>query len=295
MHNPLFTGLGVAMVTPFTSDGLNLSGLDALIDFLLDGGADALVACGTTGEPSTMTEEEQERVIAHTIKRVNGRVPVIAGTGGNDTRKTISRARRARDLGADAQLCVTPYYNKATQQGLIAHYSAVADDGSLPIIIYNVPSRTGLNMQAKTLAALSRHENISAMKEASGDITQCADMVRLCGEHMAFYSGNDDMVLPTMALGFQGVISVAGNIVPRAIGDIVRRFLKGELSAARELQYRLDPLIDALFLEVNPIPVKTALKLMGIDAGPLRLPLCDMAEENLAVLMREMKKAGLIA
>ncbi len=294
MAKALFQGCGAALVTPFTHDGVNLPALDKLIDFQMANGADALVACGTTGEPSTMSQEEQELVIARTVERVNGRIPVIAGTGGNDTKKTMALAKRAKALGADAQLCVTPYYNKTTQQGLIAHYTALADEGSLPIIIYNVPSRTGLNMQPKTLAAIAKHENIIAMKEASGDIAQCADMIRLCGRDIAFYSGNDDVVLPAMALGFDGVISVASNIVPKQMGELVKAFLRGDIKAARNLQFTLDPLIDALFMEVNPIPVKTAMNLMGMDMGPLRLPLYDMAEENLAVLKAEMKKAGLI-
>ena len=289
----MFQGIGVALVTPFTCDGVNFEALDKLIDFQLESGVDALIACGTTGEPSTMTEKEKDSVIERTVNRVNGRVPVIAGTGGNDTLKTMAAAKRAKALGANAQLCVTPYYNKTTQQGLVAHYTALADEGSLPIVAYNVPSRTGLNMLPKTLEKIAGHENIIAMKEASGDIAQCADMVRLCADDIAFYSGNDDMVLPTMALGFDGVISVAGNIAPRETGEIARAFLRGDIKKAREMQFKLDTLIDALFIEVNPIPVKTALRLMGFEAGPLRLPLCDMAEENLAILKAEMQKAGL--
>ena len=294
MIKPLFTGCGIAMITPFNEDGVNRDALDKLTDYLLENAADALIACGTTGEPSTLTDAEKDLVIAGVVRRVNGRVPVIAGTGGNDTRAAVLAAHRAAALGADAQLCVTPYYNKTTQRGLLEHYLRIADDGSLPVIIYNVPSRTGLNMTPQTLETLSRHENIIAMKEASGDITQCADMVRLCDGRLSFYAGNDDMLLPCLALGFHGVISVAGNIIPRAMGDIVRRFAAGDIEGARELQYRFDPLIDALFLEVNPIPVKTAATLMGFEAGPLRLPLFEMSAENLAVLTCRMRKAGLI-
>ena len=290
----LFQGMGVALATPFTAEGINLDALDELIDFQLLNGAAALVACGTTGEPSTMTEKEIDSVIAATVARVNGRVPVIAGTGGNDTRKTMAAAKRAKALGADAQLCVTPYYNKTTQKGLIAHYTALAEEGSLPVIIYNVPARTGLNMLPGTLKALCAHENIIAMKEASGDIAQCADMVRLCGEDLAFYSGNDDVVLPSMALGFDGVISVAGNIVPKEMSELVKLCLNGDFTGARKLQFKLDPLIDALFSEVNPIPIKTALNLIGFHMGAFRLPLCDMEETHLALMKNEMKKVGLI-
>lgn len=293
MRKPLFQGCGVALVTPFTQTGVNYDALGRLIDFVLDG-ADAVVACGTTGEPSTMTAKEQEAVIAFTAERVNGRVPVIAGTGGNDTLKTIQIAKRARSLGADAQLCVTPYYNKTTQKGLTLHYTALADDGSLPIIIYNVPTRTGLNMTATTLRTIAGHENIIAMKESSGDIAQCANMVRMCGSDLAFYSGNDDIVLPTMSLGFDGVISVAGNIIPKVMSQIVKRFLAGDVDGARELQYKYATLIETLFIEVNPIPIKTALNLLEMEGGLLRLPLCDMTGGNIAILKAELEKVGLL-
>ena len=214
MMRPPFQGSAVALVTPFTQDGVDFPALDRLIDFQLANGTDAIVALGTTGEPSTMTDREWEEVVDRCVQRIAGRVPLIAGTGGNDTRKTILKARRAKELQADYQLCVTPYYNKTTQQGLIAHYTAVAEDGALPVIVYNVPGRTGLNMQPETLYALAGHENIAAMKEASGNLSQIIEMVRLCRDKIAFYSGNDDQVAPLMSLGFQGVISVAANLAP---------------------------------------------------------------------------------
>lgn len=294
MNHPLFQGSGVAIITPFTQDGVDGDALDALIDFQLENGTDAIIVCGTTGEPSTMSEEEKDLVIARAVKRVDGRVPVIAGTGGNDTMKTIRAARRAKALGADAQLCVTPYYNKTTQHGLIAHYTAIAEDGSLPVIIYNVPARTGLNMQPETLAVLAKHENIIAMKEASGNISQIMEMVRLCAADIAFYSGNDDHVLPLLALGFQGVISVSANVVPRQMHELVDSYLQGDGKKALALQMQVNPLISSLFCEVSPVPVKTALRLMGKCSGILRMPLVEMLPANRQRLKHEMRAIGLL-
>lgn len=294
MSTALFQGSGVALVTPFTQDGVDFEALDRLIDLQLAGGTCALIVCGTTGEPATMTESEREAVIARAVERAAGRVPVIAGTGCNDTRKTLLAAKRAKALGADAQLCVTPYYNKTTQAGLIAHYTALAEAGSLPVILYNVPSRTGLNMLPETLAALAEHPNIIAMKEASGSLSQAVEMMRLCQGKLAFYSGNDDQVMPLMALGFDGVISVAANIIPREMARLTQACLVGDYDGARQLQLRLNPLISALFCEVSPIPVKTALNLMGCQAGPLRLPLCPMSEAHQAQLIQAMKAWALL-
>jgi len=294
MNARVFTGSGVALTTPFTQDSINLSALGKLIEWQIESGSDALIACGTTGEPSTMTEEEKLEVIRFTVDTAAGRVPVIAGVGGNDTRETVAMSIKAQALGADGLLAVTPYYNKTTQRGLVAHFLAIAEAVELPIIIYNVPVRTGLNMLPETLCQLSQHPNICGMKEASADITQITEMMRLCGERIALYSGCDDHVLPLLSLGGQGVISVVADIAPREMHDLVATFLAGDTARSRELQFRLNPLTKQLFTEVNPIPVKTALRLMGYDMGPLRLPLVDMAEANLTNLTKAMKEFGLL-
>lgn len=294
MKTAIFRGSGVAIVTPFTNDGIDEDALDHLVDFQLENGTAAIIVCGTTGEPSTMTDQEKETAIARVVSRVDGRIPVIAGTGGNDTRKTIAAARRAKALGVDAQLCVTPYYNKTTQHGLIAHYTAIAEDGSLPVVIYNVPARTGLNMKPETLAALCGHENIIAMKEASGDISQMLEMVRLCGDSIAFYSGSDDNVAPLLSLGFHGVISVAANIIPKHMHDLAAAFFEGDWQEALRRQLQMNPLVAALFCEVSPVPVKTAMGLMGLCADIVRLPLTGMTPENKTRLKRELKAFGLV-
>jgi len=280
------------MVTPFTEDGINFESLGNLIEFQIKEGTDALLACGTTGEPSTMTQEERNQVIRYTVEKVAKRVPVLAGTGGNNTKAVIKASKDAQDLGADGLLIVTPYYNKTTQKGLVAHYKAIAEAVDLPIIIYNVPSRTGLNMTPATLYELSKVKNIVGMKEASGDIVQVAEMARLCRGSVDIYSGNDDMVVPVLSLGGKGVISVAANIVPRDVHDMVESFLSGDIEKSRDLQFKLNPLIQALFLEVNPIPVKTALNLLGFQMGPLRMPLTDMSEQNLNILKQRMREYG---
>lgn len=294
MMRPPFQGSAVALVTPFTQDGVDFPALDRLIDFQLANGTDAIVALGTTGEPSTMTDREWEEVVDRCVQRIAGRVPLIAGTGGNDTRKTILKARRAKELQADYQLCVTPYYNKTTQQGLIAHYTAIAEDGALPVIVYNVPGRTGLNMQPETLCALAGHENIAAMKEASGNLSQIVEMVRLCRDKIAFYSGNDDQVAPLMSLGFQGVISVAANLVPGLVHRLAELCLKGDAAGALKMQLRLNPLNAALFSEVSPIPVKGAMEMLGLCPGTLRMPLIPMQPATQVRLERELKALGLM-
>lgn len=290
MPNLLFEGCAVALITPFQNGQIDFPALDRLIDFQLSHGTDAIVACGTTGEPSTMTNSEWESVLNRVIQRVNRRVPVIAGTGGNNTAEIIQKARRARALGADAQLCVTPYYNKTTQSGLIAHYTAIADDGALPVILYNVPTRTGLNMLPETLAALAPHENIIAMKEASANIVQIMEMMRLCGDQIAFYSGSDEITAPMRALGGYGTISVAANIAP----DLMRDMTHLPLPEATALNLQALPLINALFSEVNPIPVKAGAAMLGLCENQLRLPLIPLSEGNEQKLKEEMQKAGLL-
>jgi len=290
MANALFEGCGVALITPFENGEINYTQLDQLVDFQLEHGTDAIIACGTTGEPSTMTDNEWESVIARVLERVNGRVPVIAGTGGNHTAEIIQKARRAKALGAQAQLCVTPYYNKTTQAGLIAHYTALADDDSLPVIMYNVPSRTGLNMQPETLTALAAHPNIIAMKEASGNMVQIMEMIRLCGDQIAFYSGSDELTAPIRAAGGKGVISVAANIAP----DLMRDMSHLPIDRAMAMNIQALPLINALFAEVNPIPIKAAAAMLGMCKNELRLPLIPLSPANENKLREEMQKAGLL-
>lgn len=288
----IFTGSCVALSTPFNESGVNFDTLKNLLEFQISQSTDAILVCGTTGEPSTMSLEERNAVIEFTVEQVNGRVPVIAGTGGNCTDSVIKASRDAEGLGADALLIVTPYYNKTSQKGLVAHYNAVAEKVDLPIIIYNVPGRTGLNIKPETLLELSKIKNITGIKEASGNITQAVEMARLCPD-MDMYSGNDDMVVPILSLGGKGVISVVANIAPKDTHDMVMKFLHGDVGGSRELQFKLKPLIDALFSEVNPIPVKTALNLMGFNMGNLRLPLVELSEKNLQLLKTRMMDYGL--
>jgi 4-hydroxy-tetrahydrodipicolinate synthase len=289
----IFTGSGVAIVTPFTDDGVNLDAFGKLIDFQIEQGTDAIIVCGTTGEPSTMTTKEKETAIGFAVEYVHGRVPVIAGTGGNNTAAVIEASRRAQALGADGLLIVTPYYNKCTQAGAIAHYNAVGDAVDLPIIVYNVPSRTGFNILPETLAKMAEHPNIAAMKEASANISQISEMVRLCGDKMDFYSGNDDHVFPLLALGFLGVISVVANVAPRDTHDMVAAYMDGDIAKARALQFKLNPLVAALFTEVNPIPVKAGLNLMGFAMGDPRLPLTPLSAPNLEKLKKAMIDHGI--
>ena len=286
----LFEGCGTALMTPFRKGKIDFPALRRLIARQLDAGIDALVACGTTGEPAAMTEAEWQDTLSFVMDEVQGRVPVIAGTGGNCTAEVIRRARIARDLGAAAQLCVTPYYNKTTQAGLIAHYRAIAQDGGLPVIVYNVPSRTGLNMLPATLAALAEEENIVAMKEASGSIAQVMEMIRLCGDRVALYSGSDEITAPLRAVGGKGVISTTANIAPEVMLKIAHAPL--EEAAALNIQYL--PLINALFTEVNPIPLKAASAMMGLCRNEVRLPLVPLSKEHEKLLKSEMQKAGLL-
>lgn len=289
----IFKGSGVALCTPFTDEGINENTLRKLINFQLNNYSDALVILGTTGEPSTMTEDEKERVISVTVEMAKGKLPVIVGTGGNNTKKVIADSIRAEKMGADALLVVTPYYNKATPKGLYEHYKAVSDAIDIPIIVYNVPSRTGLNVSPETLARLATIKNIKGVKEASGNISQIAEVARLCPE-IDLISGNDDQITPILALGGCGVISTIANLVPKEVHDLVMMFFNGDIKGSIAKQLELNPLTAAVFSEVNPIPAKTALRLMDYNMGNFRLPLCEMEEATTANLIKEMKKLGLI-
>ena len=295
MKETIFTGSGVAIVTPMREDfSIDYDELGRLIDFQLENGTDAIIICGTTGESSTMTDEEHVECIAYAVKRVAGRVPVIAGAGSNDTAYAIWVSKEAEAAGADALLQVTPYYNKATQKGLVAHFTAIADATTLPIILYNVPSRTGVNIKPETYLELSRHPRIVAAKEASGDLSAAARTAKLCGDALTLYSGNDDQVLPILSLGGKGVISVLANVAPRDTHEMVAAYLVGDAAKATALQLKYIPLIDALFSEVNPIPVKEALNLMGFHCGPCRLPLTAMEGKNREKLAAALKELGLM-
>lgn len=290
----VFKGAGVAIVTPFTKNNeVDYEKLNELIEFHIANGTDSIVICGTTGEASTLTHEEHLDAIRFTVEKVNKRIPVIAGTGSNCTETAIYLSTEAERYGADALLLVTPYYNKATQKGLIAHFTAVANSVNIPIILYNVPGRTGCNMLAKTIAELfNKVENIVGVKEASGDIAQAAEIMQLTDGKIELYSGNDDMIVPILSLGGCGVISVLSNVLPRQTHDIVAKFLEGDVKGSCELQLKLFPLIKALFCEVNPIPVKTAVNLMGMNVGALRMPLTDMEPENKERLIKALKDSG---
>lgn len=295
MKNTIFTGAAVALVTPFAADGsVDYDVLARLIDDQIANGTDALVITGTTGESSTLTEEEHIDVIAFSVKHTAKRVPVIAGTGSNDTACCIRLSQAAKEVGADALLLVTPYYNKSSQRGLIAHYTLVADSVDLPIILYNVPSRTGIGFALDTIDTLANHKNIVAIKEASGNISFSAQVIERCADRIDVYSGNDDQIVPMMSLGAKGVISVLSNVIPQETHDMAQAMLDGDLAKAMELQIHYLGLINDLFIEVNPIPVKEAMNLMGMNVGPCRLPLYDMAENNRAVLLAELTKHGLV-
>lgn len=291
----IFKGAGVAIVTPMYEDGsVNYDKLAELLEEQIAGGTDAIIICGTTGESATMSEAEHSKVIKFAIDKVAKRIPVIAGTGSNCTQTAIELSKQAEADGADALLLVTPYYNKATQKGLIAHYTAIAESVSLPIIMYNVPSRTGCNIQPETAAYLAKNvKNIVAIKEASGNISQVAKVKALAGDSLDIYSGNDDQVIPLLALGGIGVISVLSNVAPKQTHDMVMEYLEGDREKALKIQLDALPLIDALFCEVNPIPVKAALNLMGKEVGPLRAPLTTMEEAHQQTLAQAMKNFGI--
>lgn len=289
----IFKGAGVAIVTPFNESGVDFEKLRELLEWHIANSTDAIIVCGTTGEASTMSETERKETIKFTVDVVNKRIPVIAGTGSNNTQATINMSKWAESIGVDGLLVITPYYNKTTQKGLIEHFKAIAESVKVPIILYNVPSRTGMNLEPKTLLALTKFENIVAVKEASGNISQIAKIKSLCGDRIDIYSGNDDQIIPIMALGGIGVISVLSNIIPKQIHDMCQLFTDGNTSEALKLQLGALALNDAVFIETNPIPVKTAMNLMGMKVGHLRLPLCDMSEGNIEILKRELVNYGL--
>ncbi|MEE1030871.1 MAG: 4-hydroxy-tetrahydrodipicolinate synthase [Ruminococcus sp.] len=290
----IFTGAGVAIVTPMKDYfEVNYDKLAELLEDQIAGGTDSIIICGTTGESATLSEEEHSKVIKFAIDQVKHRIPVIAGTGSNSTATAIQLSKEAAEDGADGLLLVTPYYNKATQNGLIAHYNAVANEAKLPSILYNVPSRTGCNLAPATVAKLIENEYIVGIKEASGNISQVAEIMHACDGNIDLYSGNDDQIVPLLSLGGVGVISVLSNIAPKETHDIVELFLNGNVKESAALQLKAIPLIKALFCEVNPIPVKAALNLMGKEVGPLRMPLTEMEAKNQAVLAEEMRKFGI--
>ncbi len=291
----VFKGAGVAIVTPFTKNNeVDFDKLGELIEYQIAGGTDAIIICGTTGEASTLTHEEHLECIRYTVNKVAKRVPVIAGTGSNATDTAIYLSQEAESYGADALLLVTPYYNKATQKGLIAHFTEVANSVKIPIILYNVPGRTGCNITPQTVATLVNNvDNIVGIKEASGNIAQVAEVMQLTGGKIDLYSGCDEMVVPIMSLGGIGVISVLSNIAPRETHDMVMKYLEGDVAGSRELQLKYLPLINALFCEVNPIPVKKAVNLMGMNVGHLRMPLTEMEPANAERLLKEMQAVGI--
>lgn len=295
MRTPVFTGSCVAIATPFDANGnINYDAFGRLIDAQIAGGVDAICVCGTTGESATMTIREHIAAVDYCVERVNHRVKVIAGAGSNDTAAAVYLSLHAQDSGADALLHVTPYYNKCSQTGLVKHYEYIADRVELPIILYNVPSRTGVSFTAESYKILSENPKINGVKEASGNFSLLAHTRFLCGDDFYIWSGNDDQVVPMMSLGAKGVISVASNIIPEVMVKMTHLCLENDFEAASKLQIQYMDLIDALFCEVNPIPVKAALNLMGMEAGTLRLPLCDISEKNLAVLRASMERMGLL-
>lgn len=292
----IFTGAGVAIVTPFNEDeSINYDRLDELIDYHCSHGTDSIIICGTTGESATMTEKEHIECVKFTIDRVKGRLPVVAGTGSNCTRTAVEMSKEAADYGADGLLLVTPYYNKATQAGLIAHYTAVAKEAKAPIIMYSVASRTGCNIEPATVAELVKDvENIVGVKEASGNISQVAKIMELTDGNIDLYSGNDDQIVPLLSLGAKGVISVLSNVAPKETHDICERFFQGDIAGSRALQLRALPLVEQLFCEVNPIPVKAAMNLMGKECGPLRGPLTELEPQHKEVLKKAMQEFGIL-
>lgn len=295
IHMAIFTGAGVAIITPFREDGsIHYDQLKRLVDYHCENGTDSIIICGTTGESATMTEEEHLECIKNTIAFAAGRIPVIAGTGSNCTATAVEMSREAAKAGADGLLVVTPYYNKATQKGLIEHYKAIAREADAPIIMYSVASRTGCNIEPATVATLVKEvDNIVGVKEASGNISQVAKIMQLTQGEIDLYSGNDDQIVPILALGGKGVISVLSNVAPRETHEICEKFFAGDIEGSRELQLKAIPLINALFSEVNPIPVKKAVELMGVETGGLRMPLTEMEEANTKKLAQAMREFGI--
>ena len=294
MKKIIFKGCGTAISTPFTKDGVNFDEFGKLIEFQIAEGVDSIIVCGTTGESSTMTEKERKDTIKYAIDKINGRIPVIAGTGSNNTQATIEMSKYAESVGADALLVVTPYYNKTTQAGLVEHYKAIANSTTLPIIVYSVASRTGVNITPETCLELSKIPNIVAVKEASGNISQVAKIAALCEDNLHIYSGNDDQIVPVLSLGGLGVISVLSNVAPKYTHNLVQNFFDGNIKEATKMQLDALDLVNSLFCEVNPIPVKEALNMMGYNYGVPRLPLVRLSEKNQERLKNSMKNSGLI-
>ncbi|MBP5245950.1 MAG: 4-hydroxy-tetrahydrodipicolinate synthase [Clostridia bacterium] len=293
MHQTVFTGAATAIITPMKNGTVDFDKFAEVLEFQIASGIDAVVVCGTTGESSTLTDEEHRALIEFCVKKANHRIPIIAGTGSNDTAYAVDLSKFACDAGADALLQVTPYYNKTTQKGLVKHFFAVADAVDKPIILYNVPSRTGININPETYAELCKHERIVAAKEAGGNLSAVAQTRALCGDNLDLYSGNDDQIIPIMSLGGKGVISVLSNLLPKEMHDICADYLAGNVKKASDAQIKYIPLINALFSEVNPIPVKAAMNILGFCGEEIRLPLCEISDANKAKLIAEMKNAGL--
>lgn len=294
MKKPIFQGAGVAVITPYTEDGINFPELGRILEDQIAGGTDAIVITGTTGESATMTDAEHRAVIKFAVEQVKGRIPVIAGTGSNETSYAVSLSQYAEEVGADALLVVTPYYNKCTQKGLVAHYKAIADAVHIPIILYDVPSRTGVAISTETYVELSKHPNIVAVKEANGDLSKILRLKAAVGDDLIIYSGNDDQIVPILSLGGQGVISVLSNVAPKDTHAMCQAFFDGDVKKAAELQIAYADLIDALFCEVNPIPVKVAMRKLGYQAGPLRMPLSEMEPAHEKQLEDALRNHGLI-
>lgn len=294
MKKTVFTGAGVAIITPFKNNQIDYDALGSMIENQIANKTDSVIICGTTGEGSTLTDEEHRDCIKYAVEKVAGRIPVIAGTGSNDTDYAVSLSKFSEEVGADAVLLVTPYYNKATPKGLIKSFTAVADSIKIPSILYNVPSRTGCNIPLSVYKELAKHENIVAVKEASGNLSAIAQIAAECGDDLHIYSGNDDQIVPVLSLGGIGVISVLSNVMPKETHDICELYFNGQVKESAQLQLRLLDLINDLFCEVNPIPVKTACALMGMCTDEMRLPLCEMEDGHKAQLMASMKKHGLI-
>lgn len=294
MKKEIFRGVGTAISTPFEGDAVNYKAYDRLLDYQLDNDIDAIIVCGTTGESATMDIDERKQLIEHTVLRTGGRAKVIAGTGGNNTKEVIAMSKFADSIGVDGLLVVTPYYNKATQDGLVKHYKLVADSVNIPIIAYNVPSRTGINITPETCKKLAEISNINAIKEASGDISQVAKIASLCGDDLNIYSGNDDQIIPVLALGGKGVISVLSNVMPFYTRQMVMEFLEGHIDSARQMQLDVLDLCEALFSEVNPIPVKEALNQMGFDFGQPRMPLTPMSRDKAKALTKSLQNHHLL-
>ena len=294
MKQPVFRGAGVAIITPFSDSGINFPELGRIIEHQIASGTDAIIITGTTGESATMSDEEHKEAIRFAVQQVKGRIPVIAGTGSNETSYAIQLSQFSESVGADALLLVTPYYNKCTQAGLVAHYTAIADAVNIPIILYTVPSRTGVSIATDTYVKLSKHPRIVAVKEASGNITEVLKLRAAVGDDLVVYSGNDDQIIPILSLGGQGVISVLSNVAPKVVHDMCELYFEGKVKEAAQMQIDYADLIEALFCEVNPIPVKTAMGILGYNVGELRMPLTPMSPVNIEQLKAVMKKHNLI-